>query len=150
MLALDDPGMADAMVRRLLTLTPDTNRRWGTMTPHEMICHLTDSYRTATGEHEVSHVETLASRTIVRLIALHTPLPWPQGVPTRPEVDPKRQGTRPDDFARDRDRLAHIIRTFAEPRDAYSRHPFFGSLSRREWMLWGYRHADHHFRQFGI
>jgi hypothetical protein len=115
-----------------------------------MICHLTDSYRTALGEHQVSSAETFASRTIMKWIALHTPVPWPHGVPTRPEVDPKRHGTRPDDFAGDRDRLIATVRAFTAPRDRYSPHPFFGPLTRREWMIWGYRHADHHFRQFGI
>ena len=147
--ALDDPGMVDAVIARLQRLTPDTERRWGTMTVDEMLCHLTDSYRTATGEHRASSAETFASRTIVRFIALHTPLSWPRGVPTRPEVDPKRGGTRPSEFARDRDALVAIVRSFPVV-DEYGPHPFFGRLTRREWMIWGYRHADHHLRQFGV
>jgi len=148
--ALDQPGVLDQLTARLQRLAPDTPRKWGTMTPHEMICHLTDSYRTATGDHDVSGVQTFASRTIIRFIALHTSLPWPAGVPTRPEVDPKRAGTRPTDFAVDRGRLTETIRAFAQPRADYAPHPAFGPLTRREWMVWGYRHADHHFRQFGI
>jgi hypothetical protein len=148
--ALDQPGVVDQLTARLQRLSPETPRKWGTMTPHEMMCHLTDSYRAATGEHNVSSVQTFASRTIIRLIALHTPLPWPAGVPTRPEVDPKRGGTRPADFAADRERLAATIHAFAQPRVGYAPHPGFGPLTRREWMIWGYRHADHHFRQFGI
>jgi hypothetical protein len=148
--ALDQPAIVDQLALRLQRLTTDTERRWGTMTPHEMVCHLTDSYRTATGDHQVSSAETLASRTIIRFIALHTPVRWPPGVPTRPEVDPKRGGTRPADFTRDRERLAATILTFAARRGDFAPHPFFGPLTRHEWMIWGYRHADHHFRQFGI
>jgi len=147
---LDAPGAADELKARLSRLTPDTQRRWGTMSPHEMICHLADSYRTGTGEHAVSRADTIASRTIIRYIALHTPLPWPAGVPTRPEVDPKRSGTKPADFDADRKRLADIITQFAAPRERYAPHPGFGPLTRREWMIWGYRHADHHLRQFGV
>ena len=29
-------------------------------------------------------------------------------------------------------------------------HPFFGALTREEWMIWGYRHTDHHLRQFAV
>ncbi|NIP78404.1 MAG: hypothetical protein GWM90_04055, partial [Gemmatimonadetes bacterium] len=29
-------------------------------------------------------------------------------------------------------------------------HAAFGPLSRKEWGVWGYRHTDHHLRQFGL
>jgi hypothetical protein len=28
-------------------------------------------------------------------------------------------------------------------------HPMFGKMSAKDWMRWGYLHADHHLRQFG-
>ena len=28
-------------------------------------------------------------------------------------------------------------------------HPIFGAMSVKDWMRWGYLHADHHLRQFG-
>jgi hypothetical protein len=147
---LDAPRVADELIGRLSRLAPDTSRQWGVMTPHEMVCHVIDSYRVATGERAVSHAQTWVSRTIIRAIALHTPLRWPPGVPTRPEVDQKRQGTRPVEFERDRDALVNEVTTFAAPREHYAPHPIFGSLTQREWMIWGYRHFDHHLRQFGL
>jgi hypothetical protein len=148
---LDAAGVVDEVTSRLARLTAETSRQWGTMTAHEMVCHLTDSYRIATGERAASAVDTWMSRSVVRWIALHTSLPWPRGVPTRPEVDPKRDGTRPSpEFLRDRDALAQLIASFAAPLEHYARHPIFGSLTRDEWMVWGYRHADHHLRQFGL
>ena len=27
-------------------------------------------------------------------------------------------------------------------------HPFFGPLTRKDWGVLGYRHSDHHLRQF--
>ena len=29
-------------------------------------------------------------------------------------------------------------------------HPIFGTMSKTEWGRWGYRHVDHHLRQFGL
>jgi uncharacterized protein DUF1569 len=147
---IDEPGIVDQLTSRLSRLSSETPRRWGTLTAHEMVCHLVDSYRFAIGERRVSAVDTFFTRTFLRLIALHTSLPWPKGVPTRPEVDPKREGTRPADFARDRDTLAAIVRAFPSHEGSFSPHPAFGPMTRREWMIWGYRHADHHFQQFGI
>ena len=148
---LDAPGIVDEVTSRLARLTTGTSRVWGTMSPHEMVCHLTDSYRIATGERAVVPVDTWFARTIVRRIALHSSLAWPRGVPTRPEVDPKRDGTRPSpEFERDREALAQLIASFPVPRSRYAPHPMFGQLTRDEWMVWGYRHADHHLRQFGL
>jgi hypothetical protein len=61
-------------------------------------------------------------------------------------------GTHPGDFARDKAMLAGVLRRFAnKPRDfRFGRHPIFGELSEWEWMRWGYPHADHPLRQFGL
>ena len=31
----------------------------------------------------------------------------------------------------------------------FPRHPLFGRMTNGEWGRWGYRHVDHHLRQFG-
>jgi hypothetical protein len=31
-----------------------------------------------------------------------------------------------------------------------TQHPMFGRLTTNEWNVWGFRHADHHLRQFGL
>jgi hypothetical protein len=37
------------------------------------------------------------------------------------------------------------------PRDfEFADHAIFGPLSEQEWMIWAYRHSDHHLRQFGV
>lgn len=120
------------------------------MSSHEMLCHLGDSFATALGERDASSDETWLKRTVVKWIALHTSLPWPHGVPTRPEIDPTRAGTRPAEFERDRTKVVDFIRRFARPDTQCGRHPGFGAMSRKEWLLWGYGHVDHHLRQFGL
>jgi hypothetical protein len=151
MRALDAPGVVDAFEQRLRRLTADTPRRWGTMTSHEMVCHLSDSFLGMLRERPTSIAPAPAlQRQLVRLIALHLPVRWPRGVPTRPEVNPHDKGTKPAVFESDRARLTELMRRFARPGHVYAEHPMFGALSRREWMIWGARHLDHQFRQFGI
>lgn len=151
MARLDQPGALDRFEQRLATLTPETPRRWGKMTAPEMVCHVSDSFRGIIGQRHASKAPSSAlQRQVVRFVALHTPLPWPHGVPTRPEVNPHEKGTKPAAFESDRDRLRELMRRFVHPDVVYAEHPMFGALTRREWMIWGYRHTDHHFRQFGI
>ena len=49
----------------------------------------------------------------------------------------------------DRTRTIQLLRRFASPDARCVAHPIFGPLTRDEWMVWGYRHVDHHLRQFG-
>jgi hypothetical protein len=79
-------------------------------------------------------------------------MPWPKGAKTRPGVDPRREGTRPGDFERDRarvfDGMDHLA---AAPGDGLARaHFMVGPMSRADWHRWAYKHVDHHLRQFGL
>jgi hypothetical protein len=149
--SLADPANVDEIMARVGRLEPTSARQWGTLTPNEMLCHLADSFRAMLGERPVApSASTLLQRTVVKWIALHTSLPWPQGVPTRPEVDPKRGGTRPAEFDRDRIAVIDLVRRFIAPDATYARHPGFGAMTRKEWLLWAYGHVDHHLRQFGV
>ena len=137
--------------RRLRTLTPNATARWGRMSAHQMVCHLADGCRMALGEKAVSSVSGPLPPPVMKWIALHLPLPWPKGIPTRPEVDQHGGGTRPVDFAAD---LAHaealLDRLATRPIDLRCPpHPIFGAMSRADWLRWGYLHTAHHLRQFG-
>lgn len=145
-----DSGAADALVQRLGTLHDKRPRAWGKMTPHEMVCHLTDVFQVALGERPCARQDTWARRTFVRRIALHTSLPWPTEMPTMPEVDQGRHGTRPGEFAADLARLIALVRRFDAPDTRYAAHPMMGPLTREEWLVWGFRHTDHHLRQFAL
>lgn len=140
------------LLARLQNLRPETGAIWGKMNAHQMVCHLNDSFDLAMGAKAASEDITFLNRTLIRWVALHAPLEWPKGVPTRPEMDQLLGGARPTEFARDAAALAAAIPRFAQQPKAFqfARHPIFGDLTEWEWMRWGYLHADHHFRQFGV
>lgn len=152
MFTVVDPSQSSALRQRLERLTPESVRQWGTPTPPEMLRHLFDSFQAVTGARGASARDSWASRTIFKWLALYVRLPWPKGYPTLPELDPKRGGSSPGDFAADKNALATWIRRVGEsPRSvAWTRHPGFGELSRWEWARWSYLHVDHHLRQFGL
>ena len=144
------PEARAEILRRIEALTPRSERRWGRMTPHQMVCHLSDACRAALGERRVPVIGTLWERTVIRWLAIHTRVKWPQGVRTVPEADQEIGGTRPTQFARDVDELRGLIQRFSGSKAQLSGdHPLFGALSAAEWGRFSYRHADHHLRQFG-
>ncbi len=140
----------EAIVRRISALTQTDDRLWGKMSAHQMVCHLCDSYKSALGEKNASPATGFMQRTLIKWIALRAPMKWPKGTATRPEVEQGVGGTAPVEFEADRGELLAVVSRFwAESRNFSTPHPFFGPLTREEWLRWGYLHSDHHLRQFG-
>ncbi len=138
------------VLERLESVRPDSQRRWGKMSAHQMICHLTDACRMALGEITVSDSTSLVQRTVVKWIALRAPMKWPPGILTRPEIDQQKSGTCPKDFETDLAEALRLTAALARRRQAtWPSHPIFGPMTESEWLRWGYLHTDHHLRQFG-
>jgi hypothetical protein len=136
--------------KRLAALRVDQNRRWGKMTCHQMIVHLSDAFLCPLGEKKASRGGVVMPRGVYRWIALNMPVPWPRGIATRPEMEQGVGGTRPVEFSRDREKLVDLIERFSTARGNFAEHPIFGEMTLKDWMRWGYLHCDHHFRQFGV
>jgi len=136
----------EALLRRLHTLTPEHQRRWGKMTAHQMLCHVSDQMRVALGDLPAKSYGGTFSGQLARLYAIHTPLPWPKGkVRTAPEM----LTAKPAAWAADVRACEGLIRRFASERPA-SVHPRFGKLSAEEWGVLGGKHLAYHFSQFGV
>ena len=150
MKSLKSDEVRSALQRRVQALTSNAQRRWGTMTPHQMLCHLNDSFLAVTGQRPVSRRGGFLEHNVIKFIALYAPMDWPKGVPTMPEIDQVGGGgTPPEEWNRDRAELARLIEWFASPAAVKTDHPIFGPLSEAQWMRWAYLHVDHHLRQFG-
>jgi len=140
----------EEIVRRLRTIRTDSARRWGRMSAHQMICHLSDSFLAVTGQRDISPASGLLQSTLIKWIALYAPLQWPRGVPTRPEVDQEVGGTKPSHFAADVTQLEMLVELITTRKGCFGpTHPIFGNMSDTDWMRWAYLHMDHHLRQFG-
>jgi hypothetical protein len=135
--------------QRITALRANDTARWGRMNAHQMICHLCDSAQVAMGEKEVTTSGLGLPPQLLKWLALAVPLPWAKNIPTPPQIDQLRDGTRPGDFERDRAELLHRTRLLMEAHLDNYPHPYFGPLTQEEWMRWAWLHTDHHLRQFG-
>lgn len=146
--SLWDVGPRRELLERLSRLTADALPRWGRMNAVQMLTHVNDQFRMALGD-----LPTVPKRVPIRHFPLNNlaayVLPWPKSSPTAPEllarIDHSTWPVEVDTFDR-------LLRRFAtRPEGApWPVHPAFGRLSRSGWALLGYRHTDHHFRQFGV
>jgi hypothetical protein len=135
-----------AMRQRIASLTPQSARQWGKMTPHQMLCHLNDAFKMASGARQPKPIDNFVSRSLIRFVALHTTIAWPHGAKTVPEADQLQTGTPPSEWRRDLDELLALFDAFSARQGRP--HPFFGPMTVTEWNVWAYRHTDHHLRQF--
>jgi hypothetical protein len=141
----------EEIIARLQAVRPNSLRRWGRMSAHQMVCHLSDGFKMYMGLKPVSPASLPNPRSLLKWVALWAPIPWPKGFNTVPELDQNAGGTPPAEFDNDVRDLQSLVHCFTrQPRDfQWQVHPHFGKMSEKEWMRLGYLHMDHHLRQFG-
>ena len=76
---------------------------------------------------------------------------WPKNFKTTPELEEcTRYGVRRDFEAVTARLIGSGWRGVAARNLENARsHPIFGPMRPKDWLRWGYLHADHHLRQFG-
>lgn len=149
MRTLATPSDAAELRARLERVGPSSERRWGRMTPHEMVVHLADAFRVSLGEREAKPLRLRVPRWAARLVAFYVPMPWPRDFPAPRGIGQDRGGSTPEAWEVDLRRLEQLLDRFVAADGAWPEHPTFGRLSSWEWRRWGWLHTDHHLRQFG-
>jgi hypothetical protein len=145
--SLSDARARQELLARLERLTPDATARWGKMTAPQMLAHVADWMLMAKGELKTAAKKRPLRYPVIKQLVIFW-LPWPKGVPTAPEL----LGRKSSEWAIERAAVRKHVQSFEnrDPKAAWPDHPAFGKLTARAWGVLGYRHTDHHFRQFGI
>ncbi|MFQ5525566.1 MAG: DUF1569 domain-containing protein [Thermoanaerobaculia bacterium] len=131
---------------RIESLEPSCKPLWGRMNATEMLAHCSAQLRMSWGEIECKPKQSPLGRLPLKQALVYF-APWPKGAPTAPEL------IRADaeNWVVETAKLFDLIERFpAEIEFTSVPHPIFGTLSKRAWGRLGYRHLDHHLRQFGV
>lgn len=141
------PESRQELMKRLDDLRPDATPLWGKMNAPQMVSHCIGWMLMANGELDVAPRPSVLRRTPVKQLAIYW-LPIPKGVPTAKELleRPALEWSGEIDVLRqqiENFEVDHRSREFPD-------HPAFGFLTPEAWGVLGYRHTDHHLRQFGV
>lgn len=147
MKSLFDRQFREGLLARMNVVQADTQPRWGKMNAEQMLAHLVEAMRMALGEFQAKPKNIPIRYPPLRQLFIYL-LPWPKGAPTAPELLPADRRSV-EDSKRELARLVNAIGDRATS-TGWPEHPAFGKLSRRAWGVLGWRHIDHHLRQFGV
>ncbi len=147
MKTLWDNGTRKELKERLGRLQYDAPAQWGKMNAPIMVAHLCYSFKMAMGELEVKSKKLPLRYSPLKEFVIYL-LPFPKGAPTAPELLPEDTGDWAEGLADLRSRLEALAAR--DPKGKWPEHPAFGKLSHKQWGVLGYRHVDHHLKQFGV
>ena len=147
--SLADAAVLAELTGRIERIGPDTRRRWGRMTPHQMLVHLAVTHEAVLGRASFD-TPVRASNRVIKAFVLQLPMRWVRNLNFG--ADPAGVALDPAAFTADRRRAAETLAELAgaEPRSFSTPRPILGPLSQSEWHRWAFLHTDHHLRQFGL
>ena len=150
---LFDPTLVDEVKQRIMSLTPESERQWGSMTLAQTLAHCTSGVQMAMGIINPRRASFPANiiGPLIKPLVLGDDKPLRRNSPSSPELF--SGDSKQCDFERERTQLIAALDSFAtQGASCCSQHPhpFFGPLKPQQWAILVYKHVDHHLRQFGV
>ena len=145
-----------AIDKRMRALSATSSRRWGSLDVNGMLRHLRLLALMDVGELSVPSVNKSVCQVFPLKHLLLYVVPFPKGAPTAPKLKPDASPAELNSdgsmsFEEERAAVLELLQRIGTgATDGMGpEHPLFGPLSRREWAVVTYKHADHHLKQFG-
>ncbi|MEO7584658.1 MAG: DUF1569 domain-containing protein [Ferruginibacter sp.] len=140
--------MLSTLTNRVNSITPLSQRQWGTMSPDQMLHHLNLATGAALGYFDLPDESYLMSRTISKWVLVDLLSEQPKGLllPLTFKIPP----TRHFDFEYEKKLLIEIINKACNSKttSTWGPHPLFGRMSDNEWGRLLTMHIDYHLKQF--
>lgn len=144
---LYDPAAKLEIIERINKLTSESQRQWGKMDVAQMLAHLQQPLEVALGH------RTIKGSFLMNLIlplfkkTLWDEKTWKKGIPTDPTYITV---AAPRNFQQEKAKLLELISQFTEAALSDKKHPVFGFMTKEQWSRSGWKHIDHHLKQFGV
>jgi hypothetical protein len=119
------------------------------MSAPQTVAHLADWMRMAIGAIKVESRNTPFRFPVVKQLVIYV-IPMPRNLPTARELQKSEPGEWSEDVRDLRELIRRAVQKNTDRNARWPEHPAFGVTSSKAWGVLGYRHTDHHLRQFGL
>jgi len=132
---------------RLANLGSDSQAAWGKMNCQQMLAHVADGMRMCLGDLKTTPKKSPLRFFLVKKLIIYW-LPFPKSAPTAPELISRQAESIEIEISA----IKKLVEDFAQRENTgdWGEHPAFGKLSAKDWGVLGYKHTDHHLKQFGV
>ena len=148
MAQLHDAECKAETLRRVKSLRPDAQRKWGKMSVAQMLWHVNEAMEGALGRTPLDLVKPPIPlpRPVLKFLVLNAP--WGKGAPTLKRWIPQHDN---HDFAVEHARCCRLIEELtSKPLDeAWPNSPTLGRMRGIEVSRLHAKHLNHHLTQFG-
>lgn len=143
-----DPTIFQSLIERLECIQPNSGRKWGVVTPAQMLHHLNLAIGSGLGFYDLQDTSNVFSRIAVPFMILKVLKRFPIDTPT---VKTLKVESEAFNFQTEKSRLQEILtKAFQTTTDSeWQAHTYFGRMSRKSWGQLIVIHCNHHFQQFG-
>jgi len=146
-------SVRDEVIARVQLLQEDSKGRWGLLSSSQMVHHLYLACKMAFDEVEIPDQSNFLLRTLGKWMFLSNIKPWGREkgkIQTFDPINVVKQNIPVDSLAEETVRYESILNRLAETQSLSVKHPLFGKMSREDWGLLCYAHADYHLTQFNV
>lgn len=144
-----DQASRKELLARLEKLEKDAQPLWGEMQAAQMLKHLSQTIKVATGKTRL-RVPPWHKRIVFRLFksSLYNDRPWRKSLPTAAPLRVRSEAN----FDKEKEKLYRNLEEFLQLKfeGGVKTHPIFGTFTKEQWGKMQFKHFDHHLRQFGL
>ncbi len=144
------PSTLAEFERRVNAVNSTTQRRWGTMTPAQMLAHLRIVFEVSLEEREVKDESRAWLMPVVWVLMFEIFTNWPKG---KIKASTQFLNDSAEDVESERAQLIAAMRRFVERSESdpgrIVLEPMLGRISLKKWQRVHGIHTDYHLRQFG-
>jgi hypothetical protein len=140
-----DKATRGELIGRINTLNENSTAQWGKMNVYQMLkhCALTEEMYLGKTRYKRAFAGRLFGRMALKKV-LKDDSPLSRNTPTLAELRIKGNG----DISAEKTKWISLLGEYEHFADPYFIHPFFGKITKEQIGRLGYKHADHHLRQF--
>lgn len=148
-----EPSACEAVITRINKLTVDSKGQWGRLSAPQMIRHLTEACKMAFDEVQIPDQSNFFTRTVGKWLFLSNVKPPGREkgkLKTFPQIDIVEIGFPVLEIEEEKKHYLATIERLIKEKELSRKHPLFGKMSRDDWGLLAYAHADYHLTQFNL